>query len=107
MDLNLPLPTEPRGEHCLTLVLARDSGEAVAALLGALSQLPLAAVARETQAGVLGVGLGTGPWGPLFWLQLCRMAVALLGSLVHPNCFFEMSDNRDRGRRLHAGIELQ
>lgn len=43
--------------------------------------------------------------GPLFWLQLSRVAVALpyhkdifsqeealLGSLVHPKCFFEVLD---------------
>ena len=41
VDLNLLLPTEPRGEHYLTLVLPRGSGEAVAVLLGALPQLPL------------------------------------------------------------------
>lgn len=97
MDLNLPLPPEPRRGHRRTLVLPRDSGEAVAALLGAVPQLPLPLVARETQAGVLGVGLGTGPWGPLFWLQLCRLAVALVGSLAHPKRCFEVSDVPGRG----------
>lgn len=54
---------------------------------------------------MLGVELGIGPWGPLSWLHLCGVALALLypkdifpqegtllGFLVHPECFFEVPE---------------
>lgn len=64
---------------------------------------------------MLGVELGTGPWGPLFSLQGWGVAIVLLcpndifsqeevllGSLVRPKCFFEVSDIWGRGRCLHG-----
>lgn len=72
VELNLP-----RGGHYLIRVLPRGSDVAGAALLGALSQLPLPFLLKG------GVELGTGPWGPLFWLQLCEVATLLLCSQGH------------------------
>lgn len=76
VELNLPLRIEPRGGHYL--VLPRGSGEAVAALLPSPPAATPFLLERVTQACVLGVELGTGPWGLLFWLQFCGVAMVLL-----------------------------
>lgn len=104
VELNLP-----RGGHYLILVLPRGSDVAVAALLGALSQLPLPFLLKG--------GLGQVCWG-WSWAQgpggLCSgyssvrwhlsysvpkdiffffyQEEVLLGSMVCPKCFFEVSD---------------
>lgn len=49
MDLNLSLPSGPRGGHCLIQVLPGEAGRAGAALLGVRLQLPLVWKGRRGQ----------------------------------------------------------